>query len=164
MLLLPGLLMMLDIPQERGMSEADIKWNTEKTCHFPLLHGLTPLSLNFMIILYALMIICEYNSWLIMLYIYTIGVLRWMSNLLINLSCNVYSSTSKWSKRKHSCHVWQVRLPWHLDGGGGQAVEFLSSATGTTFCWTRPHGTTTRIFMDSLPQFFSFQNHTDVGE
>ncbi|KAK4309926.1 hypothetical protein Pmani_018479 [Petrolisthes manimaculis] len=53
-----GLLMMLDIPHERGMSKADIKWNTEITCQFPLFQGLTPLPINYMIMLYALMVFC----------------------------------------------------------------------------------------------------------
>ena len=50
-----GLCMVLDVVDERGLSNIDLKWGDPDTCHFPLIHGLKPLPLPWMIILYAVM-------------------------------------------------------------------------------------------------------------
>lgn len=50
-----GLLMMTDVPEERGGSELDIKWGDPKDCHFPLFDVLKPLSFPYMGLLYGFM-------------------------------------------------------------------------------------------------------------
>ena len=52
-----GILMLIDIPNERGMADADIEYgNGDKfKCNFPLFSFVKPLSMQFMILLYALM-------------------------------------------------------------------------------------------------------------
>lgn len=48
--------MMLDIPQERGMSHADLYYpNEDKECQFPLFNFLAPLRAEYMVIIYFLM-------------------------------------------------------------------------------------------------------------
>ena len=50
--------MMLDIPQERGMSHADIYYPTEDLeCQFPLFNFLRPLRAEYMVVVYLLMFI-----------------------------------------------------------------------------------------------------------
>ena len=46
--------MMVDIPNERGMSKADVIWDAE-ICHFPLIDSIVPMSLPWMILLYAIL-------------------------------------------------------------------------------------------------------------
>ncbi|XP_042888189.1 vitamin K-dependent gamma-carboxylase-like [Penaeus japonicus] len=53
-----GVLMALDILQERGMSMADVKWGDSSKCRFPLLDMLHPLPLPYMVVLYAVMFLC----------------------------------------------------------------------------------------------------------
>ncbi|XP_071547646.1 vitamin K-dependent gamma-carboxylase [Panulirus ornatus] len=53
-----GLLMMLDVPQERGMGVADVRWGDPDTCRFPLFPSLTPLLLPYMVLIYGLMFVC----------------------------------------------------------------------------------------------------------
>ncbi|XP_063863574.1 vitamin K-dependent gamma-carboxylase-like isoform X2 [Scylla paramamosain] len=48
-----GVLMVLDVVQERGMGEADIRWGDPDTCRFPLVAALVPLPLPCMLLLYA---------------------------------------------------------------------------------------------------------------
>ncbi|XP_063218903.1 vitamin K-dependent gamma-carboxylase isoform X2 [Bacillus rossius redtenbacheri] len=48
-------MMVLDIPEERGLAEADVIWGNPKSCHFPLLEFITPLPLQWMCIVYAVM-------------------------------------------------------------------------------------------------------------
>ncbi|XP_054262450.1 vitamin K-dependent gamma-carboxylase [Macrosteles quadrilineatus] len=50
-----GLLMMVDVMEERGLSEADLKWGDPHSCHFPLLNFLRPLPLEWMCLLYLIM-------------------------------------------------------------------------------------------------------------
>lgn len=47
--------MVLDVVEERGLSDIDIKWGDPYDCHFPLIHGMKPLSLPWMTIVYVLM-------------------------------------------------------------------------------------------------------------
>ncbi|XP_047493643.1 vitamin K-dependent gamma-carboxylase-like [Penaeus chinensis] len=54
-----GVLMALDVLQERGMSVADVKWGDSSKCRFPLLEVLHPLPLPYMVVLYAVMFICS---------------------------------------------------------------------------------------------------------
>lgn len=49
-----GLLMMLDIPNERGMTDADEEFSSDM-CHFPLFDFLRPLSAKWMLIVYGVM-------------------------------------------------------------------------------------------------------------
>lgn len=50
-----GLLMMVDIPQERGMAYADYRWGDETECRFPLFNSLTPLPVDWMYLVYVIM-------------------------------------------------------------------------------------------------------------
>ncbi|CAF0926611.1 unnamed protein product [Didymodactylos carnosus] len=53
-----GILMMLDIPQERGMSHADIYYPNEDTeCQFPLFNFLKPFRAEYMVLVYFIMFI-----------------------------------------------------------------------------------------------------------
>uniref|UniRef100_F6ZL08 HTTM-like domain-containing protein n=2 Tax=Ciona intestinalis TaxID=7719 RepID=F6ZL08_CIOIN len=52
-----GILMAIDIPQERGMNHADIKYGEDSglVCKFPLFHNLHPLSQDWMTFLYTVL-------------------------------------------------------------------------------------------------------------
>ncbi|KAG6797464.1 Vitamin K-dependent gamma-carboxylase [Apis mellifera caucasica] len=50
-----GLCMVLDVVEERGLGDVDIKWGDPMECHFPLIHGMKPLPLPWMITIYAIM-------------------------------------------------------------------------------------------------------------
>lgn len=50
-----GLLMVLDIPEERGLARADIRWGDPLECRFPLFNFLQPLPLQWMCIVYLVM-------------------------------------------------------------------------------------------------------------
>lgn len=50
-----GLLMVFDIPEERGLSEIDVKWGDPSICYFPLFNFLSPLPLPWMGIIYLIM-------------------------------------------------------------------------------------------------------------
>ncbi|OXU20747.1 hypothetical protein TSAR_007390 [Trichomalopsis sarcophagae] len=50
-----GLCMVLDVVEERGLAIIDLKWGDPNGCHFPLIHGLRPLELPWMIVLYSVM-------------------------------------------------------------------------------------------------------------
>ncbi|XP_069669123.1 vitamin K-dependent gamma-carboxylase isoform X2 [Periplaneta americana] len=50
-----GFLMVLDIPEERGLSNADINWGDPNECRFPLFNFLQPLPLQWMCIVYLIM-------------------------------------------------------------------------------------------------------------
>ena len=52
-----GLLMSIDIPQERGLGHADFSWGDESRCRFPLFDFLTVLPLNWMFMVYLTMLI-----------------------------------------------------------------------------------------------------------
>jgi vitamin K-dependent gamma-carboxylase len=47
--------MVLDIPEERGLADADINWGDPNECRFPLFDFLQPLSLQWMCIVYLIM-------------------------------------------------------------------------------------------------------------
>jgi len=51
-----GLMMLLDIPYERGLSYADIRWGDDTHCHFPLFSLLSPLPLQWMYFVYWIML------------------------------------------------------------------------------------------------------------
>ncbi|KAK2580809.1 hypothetical protein KPH14_011543 [Odynerus spinipes] len=50
-----GICMVVDVVEERGLADIDIKWGDPWDCHFPLIHGMTPPSLSWMIVLYGAM-------------------------------------------------------------------------------------------------------------
>ncbi|KAI4464636.1 vitamin k-dependent gamma-carboxylase [Holotrichia oblita] len=50
-----GVLMMVDIVEERGGSDLDIRWGEPRDCHFPLFTQLQPLPLTYMSLLYGVM-------------------------------------------------------------------------------------------------------------
>lgn len=47
--------MMIDIPNERGMAEADIEYGDSLQCHFPLFTFLKPFDMKWMVIIYGIM-------------------------------------------------------------------------------------------------------------
>ena len=50
-----GLLMVIDIPQERGLGYADYRWGDPEECRFPLLNFLQVLPIQWMYIVYLAM-------------------------------------------------------------------------------------------------------------
>ncbi|KAM0731318.1 Vitamin K-dependent gamma-carboxylase [Formica fusca] len=50
-----GLCMVIDIVEERGLADIDIKWGDPWDCHFPLIHGMKAPSLPWMIMIYTVM-------------------------------------------------------------------------------------------------------------
>ncbi|XP_067011234.2 vitamin K-dependent gamma-carboxylase [Anabrus simplex] len=50
-----GLMMVLDIPEERGLAHIDMKWGDPNECHFPLFNFLHPLPLEWMCVVYLIM-------------------------------------------------------------------------------------------------------------
>ncbi|XP_012228359.1 vitamin K-dependent gamma-carboxylase [Linepithema humile] len=50
-----GLCMVIDVVEERGLADIDIKWGDPWDCHFPLIHGMKSLSLPWMVVIYAVM-------------------------------------------------------------------------------------------------------------
>lgn len=53
---------MIDIPNERGMSEADVEYGDLKQCNFPLFNFLQPLSAQLMVIIYGIMFIGIFST------------------------------------------------------------------------------------------------------
>jgi len=51
-----GLMMLADIPYERGLSHADIRWGDGTQCNFPLFSWLSPLPLQWMYVIYWIML------------------------------------------------------------------------------------------------------------
>lgn len=49
---------MVDVLEERGFGEADLKWGEPTDCRFPLFDFLKPLPLHWMCILYLIMCLC----------------------------------------------------------------------------------------------------------
>ena len=47
--------MVIDIVHERGFSDIDKKWGDPRICRFPLIHGMVPPTLPWMVILYSIM-------------------------------------------------------------------------------------------------------------
>ena len=60
--------MMIDIPQERGMSNLPGRWGDPENCHFPLFNWLTPLPLEWMYMHYLAMFACAVGIMLGFLY------------------------------------------------------------------------------------------------
>ncbi|KYM96640.1 Vitamin K-dependent gamma-carboxylase [Cyphomyrmex costatus] len=50
-----GLCMVIDVVEERGFADIDLKWGDSWDCHFPLIHGMKPPSLPWMIMIYMVM-------------------------------------------------------------------------------------------------------------
>ncbi|XP_024877987.1 vitamin K-dependent gamma-carboxylase [Temnothorax curvispinosus] len=50
-----GLCMVIDVVEERGFADVDIKWGDPWDCHFPLIHGMKSPSLPWMIMIYTVM-------------------------------------------------------------------------------------------------------------
>lgn len=73
-----GTLMMIDIPQERGMSHADVRWGRKDVCRFPLFSDLKVAPLEWMYIIYLIMFI---------------GALGITLGLFYRISCLLFSST-----------------------------------------------------------------------
>uniref|UniRef100_A0A0A9YUT8 Vitamin K-dependent gamma-carboxylase n=1 Tax=Lygus hesperus TaxID=30085 RepID=A0A0A9YUT8_LYGHE len=52
-----GVLMMIDTIEERGLSDADLRWGDPEECRFPLFDFLAPLPLEWMCMLYLVMLV-----------------------------------------------------------------------------------------------------------
>ncbi|KAL6255246.1 hypothetical protein P5V15_013584 [Pogonomyrmex californicus] len=50
-----GLCMVIDVVEERGFADVDIKWGDPWNCHFPLIHGMKPPTLPWMVMIYMVM-------------------------------------------------------------------------------------------------------------
>ncbi|XP_011879676.1 PREDICTED: vitamin K-dependent gamma-carboxylase isoform X2 [Vollenhovia emeryi] len=50
-----GLCMVIDVVEERGFADVDVKWGDPWDCHFPLIHGMKAPSLPWMIVIYTVM-------------------------------------------------------------------------------------------------------------
>ncbi len=62
--------MMLDIPQERGMSHADVFYpNEDRECQFPLFNFLEPFRAEYMVVVYFVMFLGIYSSFLFCIYL-----------------------------------------------------------------------------------------------
>lgn len=79
---------MLDIPNERGMSEADIEYGNAKQCNFPLFDFLKPLSAEWMLVIYGIMFLGAFGIMLGFLYrlsclfsLYPIGICSFWTKL-----------------------------------------------------------------------------------
>lgn len=48
---------MIDIPNERGMADADLEYGIDTQCTFPLFDFLKPLQVEYMVIIYFIMFI-----------------------------------------------------------------------------------------------------------
>lgn len=70
-----GLLMIIDIPQERGMDAIDVRWDDPSNCNFPLFDFLQPLPLQWMYVVYLIMLL---------------GAVGIMLGLLYRLSCVMF--------------------------------------------------------------------------
>ena len=57
---LPAILMLVDIPQERGMARIDARFGNPNICHFPLFNFLQPLPVDWMYLVYLIMVIGKY--------------------------------------------------------------------------------------------------------
>ncbi|GFX94096.1 vitamin K-dependent gamma-carboxylase [Trichonephila clavipes] len=55
--MLYGFLMIIDVHHERGLSSADSRWGNPAECRFPFFNFLKPLSLEWMIMIYLLMLL-----------------------------------------------------------------------------------------------------------
>lgn len=61
-LILIGLAMLFDIPDERGGAIMDKLWGDTKTCHFPLFPFLQALSMPYMAVVYTIMWLGELSK------------------------------------------------------------------------------------------------------
>ena len=54
--------MLIDIPQERGMTQADIKYGDEfrDDCQFPMINFFKPLNSDLMALLYTMLVACKF--------------------------------------------------------------------------------------------------------
>ena len=52
--------MVVDIPQERGLAHADYKWGDAEECRFPLFDFLSPLPIQWMYVVYLVMLSGKY--------------------------------------------------------------------------------------------------------
>ncbi|XP_076642244.1 gamma-glutamyl carboxylase [Halictus rubicundus] len=50
-----GFCMVFDVVEERGLADVDVKWGDPMECHFPLIHGMKPPSLPWVIVIYTIM-------------------------------------------------------------------------------------------------------------
>ena len=89
-----GLMMMLDIPYERGLWYADMRWGDDTQCNFPLFSWLSPLPLQWMYAVYWIMmagiskIIITLSYFLYSLFLPTLGRRLTLGHTSLNIGCN----------------------------------------------------------------------------
>ncbi|XP_066955016.1 vitamin K-dependent gamma-carboxylase [Macrobrachium rosenbergii] len=105
-----GILMLLDLPQERGMGIADQLWGDPKLCHFPLFNWIKPFPLRWMLLLYGVMVVCT-----------LLMILGWKWRL----SCGVFVTS-----------YWYLFL---LDKGTWNNHSYLYGLISTMMLFSDPH-------------------------
>ncbi|CAF0789380.1 unnamed protein product [Didymodactylos carnosus] len=113
-----GILMVLDIPQERGMSHADIYYpNEDIECQFPLFNFLKPLRSEYMVLIYLTMFIGAVGI--------TLGLFYRLSTILFTISYWYIFLLDKTSWNNHSylygligfqLILFDAHRFWSLDG------------------------------------------------
>ncbi|EAA10830.4 AGAP006363-PA [Anopheles gambiae str. PEST] len=105
-----GLAMLIDIPEERGGGDLDLRWGEPRDCRFPLIHSMEPLPLPRMGIIYGLM-------WS--------GAAGIMLGYRFRLSAALFAAT-----------YWYVFL---LDKSAWNNHSYLYGLLGTIFLFTDAH-------------------------
>ena len=105
-----GLLMALDIPQERGMANLPKKWSDPDACFFPLFDWMRPLPLDWMYMLYVVMFVAA------------VGI---MLGLFYRLSCCCFVLT-----------YWYV---FFMDKTSWNNHSYLYGLTGSMLLLTNAH-------------------------
>uniref|UniRef100_A0A182NJA4 Iron-sulfur clusters transporter ABCB7, mitochondrial n=1 Tax=Anopheles dirus TaxID=7168 RepID=A0A182NJA4_9DIPT len=105
-----GLAMLVDIPEERGGGDLDLRWGDLRDCRFPLIHSMKPLSLPRMGLVYGLM-------WL--------GAAGIALGYRFRVSTAVFAGT-----------YWYVFL---LDKSAWNNHSYLYGLLGTMFLFTNAH-------------------------
>uniref|UniRef100_A0A182YR33 HTTM-like domain-containing protein n=1 Tax=Anopheles stephensi TaxID=30069 RepID=A0A182YR33_ANOST len=105
-----GLAMLIDIPEERGGGDLDLRWGEPRDCRFPLIHSMEPPTLPKMGLVYGLM-------WL--------GAAGIMVGYRFRISAAIFTGT-----------YWYVFL---LDKSAWNNHSYLYGLLGTIFLFTDAH-------------------------
>lgn len=112
-----GFLMLLDVPQERGLGYVDEKWGNSEMCNFPLFNFMKPLSLEWMYVIY-------FTMW--------VGAFLLMVGLFYRIGCFMFMLSywylflldkSKWNNHSYLYGLHAIMFNfmdanryWSLDG------------------------------------------------
>lgn len=125
-----GIVMLVDIAEERGGSRIDAKWSDPERCHFPIVPWLQPFDLKGMCWLYAVM---------------------WMSNQLFGTSIELHI---------HSCVHFKVHWESRSDTNFVLHPLCSQLAIGICFFWTAAFGIITAICTDCVRFCMRAARHT----